>query len=244
MTLVKVVDVPPLDIQRAIVQSTWNLCKEEATYTMTFGGKTPREITEISAVGARELYVQSARREFAYSFMPLQLKDQVVGDIWIVDAVWQATDPETGATWTFTTRGAEHYDPRGDSFAVANRKAWGKAERNASLRCVPYPIRKAFLGHLTGALGKPVVETAEEGEPLPEGASAAPAASPPSGGNLATPKQKGYLRSLGKQLGWESQEEVEEVLGTAIDALTSKQASRAIEDWQAQINSANRMPNL
>ena len=136
MTLAKATQVPPATMVQAIVQSVWNISKEEAIYTITFRGKNARTVTAPSAIGARELYTQAASRGFAYPFELIKAEDKIVGDIWITDATWKAHDVNTGHEWTFMTRGAEPFHADQDQLAVANRKALGKAERNACIRCV------------------------------------------------------------------------------------------------------------
>lgn len=152
----------------AISQQVWELVEDDATYTLKFGGRTPREITALSAVGAQELYNQCAIRGLVPIFNAEKVVDHVIADIWITDVTWRATDPKSGNTWLFSTRGAEPYaGPASDPLAVANRKAMGKAQRNANIRCVPLPIRKAFLAHLKAMTGKEVQEGEEEHQYAP-----------------------------------------------------------------------------
>ncbi len=71
------------------------------------------------------------------------------------------------------TRGAEPYNADQDQLAVANRKALGKAERNACIRCVPRPIVKTFLQLLTDKTGLEAVEDSDV-SPATESADANP----------------------------------------------------------------------
>lgn len=166
MTLVKATPAPPALMIQAIVQSAWNITKDEATYTMSFRGKNARSVTAPSAIGARELYTQTASRGFAYPFEMVKADDKIVGNTWITDVTWKAYDVNTGQNWTFMTRGAEPYEPQSDPLAVANRKAFGKAERNACLRCVPRPIVKGFLAYLSQQTGMSVVEDSDANPPI------------------------------------------------------------------------------
>jgi hypothetical protein len=161
MTMVKATAAPPPALVQAVVQSVWNVTQEDATYTINFGGKSQRSVTAPSALGARELYNQCASRGFAYPFEMVKATDQIVADIWITDVTWKARDVNTGQEWTFATRGAEPYNPRLDTLAVANRRAFGKAERNACLRCVPHPVLKGFLALLANKTGLPAMEPSD-----------------------------------------------------------------------------------
>lgn len=147
------------ETQIEVSEAVWGAVEAKSFYTMRFRG---RAVSAISAIGARELYSQCVRRFSLPIFELVETNDKVVEGIWICDARWRATDPITGATWLFSTRGSEPYNPAEDTMQVANRKAYGKAVRNAALECVPLSIREAFLEYLSRGTGQRVYAHEED----------------------------------------------------------------------------------
>ena len=158
MTIQKA-DPTQIALQNQITQAVTQRVADQATYTIRFGRDT---ITAISAKGAEGLYEQCVIQNLCPEIQLEKAVDQVVGGQWIVDGVWRATWRSTGETYTIDARGSEPYDgPANDRLGVANRKAMGKARRNAHLSAVPSVIREAFLDHLKKSTGKEVVHSEE-----------------------------------------------------------------------------------
>lgn len=155
---------------RTIMQRVWENIREDATYEIRFKSKSgkPVVIREISKDGAIELYNLAIRHGVSLPrFEEVNTRDQVVEGVWICDIKWQAILP-TGETWFFSTRGADMYDPKEDTLAVANRRAYGKARRNAYLELLPLALKKAFISFLEGKTGRRVTqEVTYEEEPSP-----------------------------------------------------------------------------
>ena len=158
MTIQKA-DPTQITLQNQITQAVTQRVADQATYTIRFGRDS---VTAISAKGAEGLYEQCVMQNLCPEIQLEKAVDQVVGGQWIVDGVWRATWKSTGETFTIDARGSEPYDgPNNDRLGVANRKAMGKARRNAHLSAVPSIIREAFLDHLKKSTGKNVVHSEE-----------------------------------------------------------------------------------
>ena len=160
MTLQKA-DPTSLDLQGEITTAVQQKVADQATYTITFRGRG--EVTAISAKGAEELYAQCVTRGLCPEIQLEQCNDKVIEGQWICDGIWRATWHSTGETYTIDARGSEPYiggagqDPQ----SIVNRKAMGKALRNAHLKIVPSVIREAYLTHLRQATGRDVVHSEE-----------------------------------------------------------------------------------
>ena len=172
MTIQKA-DPTQIALQNQITQAVTQRVADQATYTIRFGRDS---VTAISAKGAEGLYEQCVQQQLCPEIQLEKAVDQVVGGQWIVDGVWRATWRSTGETYTIDARGSEPYDgPSNDRLGVANRKAMGKARRNAHLSAVPSIIREAFLDHLKESTGKAVVHS-EEYVPSESATPSAPSA--------------------------------------------------------------------
>ena len=160
MTLQKA-DPTSLDLQGEITTAVQQKVADQATYTITFRGRG--EVTAISAKGAEELYAQCVTRGLCPEIQLEQCNDKVIEGQWICDGIWRATWHSTGETYTIDARGSEPYiggagqDPQ----SIVNRKAMGKALRNAHLKIVPSVIREAYLTHLRATTGRDVVHSEE-----------------------------------------------------------------------------------
>ena len=173
MTIQKA-DPSQIALQNQITQAVTQRVADQATYTIRFGRDN---ITAISAKGAEGLYEQCVMQNLCPEIQLDKAVDQVIGGQWIVDGVWRATWKSTGETYTIDARGSEPYDgPESDRLGVANRKAMGKARRNAHLSAVPSVIREAFLDHLKKSTGKPVVHSEEYTQTATPSAPSAPSA--------------------------------------------------------------------
>ena len=166
MTLEKA-DPTSIALQGEITTAVQQKVADQATYTIQFRGR--KDVTAISAKGAEELYAQCVTRGLCPEIQLEQCNDKVIEGQWICDGVWRATWHGTGETYTVDARGSEPYtggvaqDPQ----SVVNRKAMGKALRNAHLKIVPSVIREAYLTHLRTATGRDVVHS-EEYTPAPK----------------------------------------------------------------------------
>ena len=166
MTLQKA-DPTSITIQGEITTAVQQKVADQATYTITFKGQRP--VTAISAKGAEELYAQCVTRGLCPEIQLEQCNDKVIEEQWICDGIWRATWHSTGETYTIDARGSEPYTGGAarDPQSVVNRKAMGKALRNAHLKIVPSVIREAYLTHLRTATGRDVVHS-EEYAPAPK----------------------------------------------------------------------------
>jgi len=166
MTLQKA-DPTSIDIQGEITAAVQQKVADQATYTIQFKGR--RDVMAISAKGAEELYAQCVTRGLCPEIQLEQCNDKVIEGQWICDGVWRATWHATGETYTVDARGSEPYagGAAQDPQSVVNRKAMGKALRNAHLKIVPSVIREAYLTHLRTATGRDVVHS-EEYTPAPK----------------------------------------------------------------------------
>jgi len=154
-------DPTSLAIQGEINTAVLAKVATEAIYTITFRGRG--ELTAISAKGAEELYAQCVTRGLCPEIQLLQCNDKVIEEQWICDGVWRATWTGTGETYTVDARGSEPY-PGGaqqDPMSVVNRKAMGKALRNAHLKVVPSVIRESYLRQLRETTGRDVIHSEE-----------------------------------------------------------------------------------
>ena len=165
MTLQKA-DPTSSTIQGEITAAVQQKVADQATYTINFKGQRP--VTAISAKGAEELYAQCVTRGLCPEIQLEQCNDKVIEEQWICDGIWRATWHSTGETYTIDARGSEPYTGGAarDPQSVINRKAMGKALRNAHLKIVPSVIREAYLAHLRTATGRDVVHS-EEYAPAP-----------------------------------------------------------------------------
>jgi hypothetical protein len=153
-------DPTQIALQQQISEAVVQRVADQATYTINFRGQRP--ITAISAKGAESLYEQCVAQDLCPEISLEKAFDHIVGGQWIVDGVWRAIWKNTGETFTIEARGSEPYDgPASDPMSVANRKAMGKARRNAHLSAVPSVVREAFLDHLKNVTGKEVVHSEE-----------------------------------------------------------------------------------
>ena len=167
-------DPTSIAIQGEITTAVQQKVADQATYTIIFKGRG--EVTAISAKGAEELYAQCVTRGLCPEIQLEQCNDKVIEGQWICDGIWRATWHSTGETYTIDARGSEPYiggagqDPQ----SIVNRKAMGKALRNAHLKIVPSVIREAYLTHLRTATGRDVVHSEEYTKaPTPTRAAAA-----------------------------------------------------------------------
>ena len=153
-------DPTQIALQQQISEAVIQRVADQATYTINFRGQRP--ITAISAKGAESLYEQCVAKDLCPEISLEKAFDHIQGGQWIVDGVWRAIWKNTGETFTIEARGSEPYDgPASDPMSVANRKAMGKARRNAHLSAVPSVIREAFLDHLKNVTGREVVHSEE-----------------------------------------------------------------------------------
>ena len=153
-------DPTQIALQQQISEAVIQRVADQATYTINFKGQRP--ITAISAKGAESLYEQCVAKDLCPEISLEKAFDHIVGGQWIVDGVWRAIWKNTGETFTIEARGSEPYDgAASDPMSVANRKAMGKARRNAHLSAVPSVVREAFLDHLKNVTGKNVVHSEE-----------------------------------------------------------------------------------
>jgi hypothetical protein len=151
-----------IDIQKEITNAVVKKVADEATYTIKFRGRNT--VTEISAKGAHELYAECVIRGLCPEIQLVNANDKVVGDQWIVDGSWRAMWGSTGETYTIDARGSEPYigGASNDPGSIVNRKAFGKALRNAHLAVVPAVIRKVYLNRLQEVTGDDsIVDSAE-----------------------------------------------------------------------------------
>ena len=164
MTLQKA-DPTSLDLQGEITTAVQQKVADQATYTITFRGRG--EVTAISAKGAEELYAQCVTRGLCPEIQLEQCNDKVIEGQWICDGIWRATWHSTGETYTIDARGSEPYTGGAaqDPQSIVNRKAMGKALRNAHLKIVPSVIREAYLTHLRTTTGRDVVHSEEYTKP-------------------------------------------------------------------------------
>jgi hypothetical protein len=160
MTLEKA-DPSSIAIQGEITTAVQQKVADQATYTIQFKGRGG--VTAISAKGAEELYAQCVTRGLCPELQLEQCNDKVIEGQWICDGVWRATWHSTGETYTIDARGSEPYTGGAaqDPQSVVNRKAMGKALRNAHLKIVPSVIREAYLTHLRQTTGRDVVHSEE-----------------------------------------------------------------------------------
>ena len=177
MTLQKA-DPTSVSLQGEITTAVQQKVADQATYTITFRGRG--EVTAISAKGAEELYAQCVTRGLCPEIQLEQCNDKVIEGQWICDGIWRATWHSTGETYTIDARGSEPYTGGAaqDPQSIVNRKAMGKALRNAHLKIVPSVIREAYLTHLRTATGRDVVHSEEYTQAAPKastGANPAPA---------------------------------------------------------------------
>ena len=155
-------DPANIEIQREITNAVVKKVADEATYTIQFRGRP--SVTEISAKGAHELYAECVVHGLCPEIQLLNANDKVVGDQWIVDGSWRAVWGSTGETYTIDARGSEPYvgGAASDPGSIVNRKAFGKALRNAHLAVVPAVIRKVYLNRLQEVSGDTsIVDSAE-----------------------------------------------------------------------------------
>ena len=164
MTLEKA-DPTSIALQGEITTAVAQKVADQATYTITFRGRG--EVTAISAKGAEELYAQCVTRGLCPEIQLEQCNDKVIEGQWICDGIWRATWHSTGETYTIDARGSEPYTGGAaqDPQSIVNRKAMGKALRNAHLKIVPSVIREAYLTHLRTATGRDVVHSEEYTKP-------------------------------------------------------------------------------
>lgn len=160
MTLQKA-DPTSLAVQGEINTAVLAKVAGEAIYTINFRGRS--EVTAISAKGAEELYAQCVTRGLCPEIQLVQCNDKVVEEQWICDGIWRATWTGTGETYTVDARGSEPYPggAKNDPMSVVNRKAMGKALRNAHLKVVPSVIRESYLRQLRETTGKDVIHSEE-----------------------------------------------------------------------------------
>ena len=160
MTLQKA-DPTSVSLQGEITTAVQQKVADQATYTIQFKGRAG--VTAISAKGAEELYAQCVTRGLCPELQLEQCNDKVIEGQWICDGVWRATWHSTGETYTIDARGSEPYagGAAQDPQSVVNRKAMGKALRNAHLKIVPSVIREAYLTHLRQTTGRDVVHSEE-----------------------------------------------------------------------------------
>ena len=176
---------------------------DQATYTIQFKGRAG--VAAISAKGAEELYAQCVTRGLCPELQLEQCNDKVVEGQWICDGVWRATWHSTGETYTIDARGSEPYagGAAQDPQSVVNRKAMGKALRNAHLKIVPSVIREAYLTHLRQTTGRDVVHS-EEYAPVSTSTNR-----PPRAADTKAPHQKVYEHA--KSLGLDPVQDIEKI---------------------------------
>ena len=196
-------DATSLVIQGEINKAVLDKVAGEAIYSINFRGRS--EVTALSAKGAEELYAQCVTRGLCPQIQLVECNDKVVEDQWICDGIWRATWIGSGETYTIDARGSEPY-PGGasqDPMSVVNRKAMGKALRNAHLKVVPSVIRESYLAMLRATTGKDVIHSEEYSprEPLK--------AQKGKQGGQATPHQIVYLHA--KDLGLDPVRDIEQI---------------------------------
>jgi hypothetical protein len=236
MTLEKA-DPTSLALQREITGAVAQKVADQATYSIRFKGRA--EVTAISAKGAEELYAQCVTRDLCPEIQLVVCADKVVEGQWICDGIWRATWIRTGETYTIDARGSEPY-PGGasnDPMSVVNRKAMGKALRNAHLKIVPSVIREAYLSHLRETTGRDVVHSEEYTQTPPSPKQTATAGKQPATAGKKAPHQVVYEHA--KSLGLNPVDDAE-ILFTALGGQTVPQflasktpdeACALISDW-------------
>ena len=232
MTLEKA-DPTSLALQREITGAVAQKVADQATYSIRFKGRP--EVTAISAKGAEELYAQCVTRDLCPEIQLVVCADKVVEGQWICDGIWRATWSRTGETYTIDARGSEPYTggASNDPMSVVNRKAMGKALRNAHLKIVPSVIREAYLAHLRETTGRDVVHSEEYTQTPP------PPKQPATAGKKA-PHQEVYEHA--KSLGLNPVDDAEKIytaLGgqTVPQFLASKTPDEACNLISAWVNS-------
>ena len=210
MTLEKA-DPSSIAIQGEITTAVQQKVADQATYTIQFKGRGG--VTAISAKGAEELYAQCVTRGLCPELQLEQCNDKVIEGQWICDGVWRATWHSTGETYTIDARGSEPYTGGAaqDPQSVVNRKAMGKALRNAHLKIVPSVIREAYLTHLRQTTGRDVVHS-EEYSPAPKASAKTPArtaAAASKASDEKPPHQMVYEHA--KSLGLDPVQDIEKI---------------------------------
>ncbi len=236
-------DPTSVAVQQEINAQVWQKVSASSTYTLSFGRTNPRKVTALSAEGAQELYAQCAVRQLCPQLELLTANDKVVEGNWIVDAVFRATEPATGNTFTVNARGSEPYlGANQDPLSVVNRKAMGKALRNAHLKVVPLVIRKAYIEHLSRQTGESVHMSDEEiaqdpihpSEPPPHGNDRV---SQTLGKTKAITEVYLYAKSVGLDPR-ENNQEITEALGVPVpdyvEYYTVAEAKERLNEYLAQ----------
>lgn len=187
--------------EKAIALAVYERVRGKAVYRIIFKTrKGPVEISGLSVDGAEELYRLCRFRGLVPLLEVKDIRDTQANGHFITTIIWRVMEPTVPPTmWELITRGSATLGE--DLF---ERKALGKAQRNAQLKVIPVVVREAMKAVLGQKLGvKEMVWDEDEAAPVENGGDtpSQPQANgrhPASGirtsdkaGNSASPAQTG-----------------------------------------------------
>lgn len=165
--------------EKAIALAVYERVRGKAVYRIVFKTrKGPVEITGLSVDGAEELYRLCRFRGLVPLLEVKDIRDTQANGHFITTVIWRVVEPTVPPTmWELITRGSATLGE--DLF---ERKALGKAQRNAQLKVIPVVVREAMKAVLGQKLGvKEMVWDEDEVAPTENGNGDSPSAAQTSG---------------------------------------------------------------
>lgn len=153
--------------EKAIALAVYERVRGKAVYRIIFKTrKGPVEITGLSVDGAEELYRLCRFRGLVPLLEVKDIRDTQANGHFITTIIWRVIEPTVPPTmWELITRGSATLGE--DLF---ERKALGKAQRNAQLKVIPVVVREAMKAVLGQKLGvKEMVWDEDETAPVENG---------------------------------------------------------------------------
>lgn len=153
--------------EKAIALAVYERVRGKAVYRIVFKTrKGPVEITGLSVDGAEELYRLCRFRGLVPLLEVKDIRDTQANGHFITTIIWRVMEPTVPPTmWELITRGSATLGE--DLF---ERKALGKAQRNAQLKVIPVVVREAMKAVLGQKLGvKEMVWDEDETAPVENG---------------------------------------------------------------------------
>ncbi len=173
--------------EKAIALAVYERVRGKAVYRIVFKTrKGPVEISGLSVDGAEELYRLCRFRGLVPLLEVKDIRDTQANGHFITTVIWRVVEPTVPPTmWELITRGSATLGE--DLF---ERKALGKAQRNAQLKVIPVVVREAMKAVLGQKLGvKEMVWDEDEVAPVENGNGDAP--SPAQAGGHSAPNVAG-----------------------------------------------------
>ena len=158
--------------EKAIALAVYERVRGKAVYRIVFKTrKGPVEISGLSVDGAEELYRLCRFRGLVPLLEVKDIRDTQANGHFITTIIWRVMEPTVPPTmWELITRGSAALGE--DLF---ERKALGKAQRNAQLKVIPVVVREAMKAVLGQKLGvKEMVWDEDEAAPVENGNGGTP----------------------------------------------------------------------